>query len=573
MTTAAKAKPVEKVEMDEIRRILERAQAHLSEEEHRKLTAAIDTLAFLTSEIEDKQTTIRHLRKILFGSTSEKTRDVLDEDASEEREEPKDSEDSEATPPEEAGGGEEEDSEDPTGDPDGGTPSPDGKGKRPGHGRNGADEYVGARQMDVPHESLKPGDACPVPNCTGRVYRLADPAVLVRIVGGPPMSGTVIRLERFRCGLCLTVFTAKAPDGVGEEKYDATAVAMMVILRYGTGLPLNRLDVLQESLGVPLPASTQWDIAAQNVGIFVPVFLELIRQAAQGQVLYNDDTTMKILELMKAARERARLEEESDRAGMFTSGIVAEKDGIRIALFFTGWKHAGENLTRVLSEREAALAPPIQMCDALACNVSKEFETILSNCMSHARRQYVDVVEDFPEECRFVLETLAEVFKNDATARTQGMSPQERLELHRRESLSLMAKLRLWTWKEIKERRIEPNSGLGKAIKYMRRHWRKLVRFLYVAGAPLSNNLCERILKRAIIHRKNSLFYKTENGARVGDVYMSLIATCQLAGVNPFEYLTEILRHAERVRASPGEWLPWNYRSTLAALAAKAGAG
>ncbi len=554
MTTAAKAKPVEKVEMDEIRRILEHAKAHLSEEEHRKLEAAIETLAFLTSEIEEKRTTIRHLRKLLFGSKSEKTRDVLDEDAPDEHQEPHEPE---PTASGEAGGGEEKEP---------GDPQPqDGKGKRPGHGRNGADEYVGARQIDVPHESLKPGDPCPVPNCTGRVYRLADPAVLVRLVGGPPISGTVFRLERLRCGLCLTVFTAKAPDGVGEEKYDATAVSMMVILRYGTGFPLNRLETLQESLEVPLPASTQWDVASRNVGVFLPVFLWLVRQAAQGQVLYNDDTTMKILELMKAARERVDREEDPDRKGMFTSGIVSEREGIRIALFFTGPKHAGENLATVLAEREAGLQPPIQMCDALARNVPKEFETILSNCMSHARRQYVDVVEDFPQECRFVLETLAEVFRNDATARKEGVSPQERLELHRRESLPLMAKLRLWTWKEIKERRIEPNSGLGKAIRYMRKHWRKLVRFLYVAGAPISNNLCERILKRAIIHRKNSLFYKTENGARVGDIYMSLIATCQLAGANPFEYLTELQRHAEQVRANPAAWLPWNYKAAVAA--------
>jgi transposase len=570
MTTAAKAKPVEKVEMDEIRRILEHAKAHLSEEEHRKLTAAIETLAFLTSEIEEKRTTIRHLRKLLFGSKSEKTRDVLDADAPDE---PQDPHEPEPTPSGEAGGGEEKDSKDSTGDPDGGTQPQDGKGKRPGHGRNGADEYVGARQIDVPHESLKPGDPCPILNCTGRVYRLADPAVLVRLVGGPPISGAVWRLERLRCGLCLTVFTAKAPEGVGEEKYDVTAVSMMVILRYGTGFPLNRLDVLQASLEIPLPASTQWDVASRNVGVFQPVFLELVRQAAQGQILYNDDTTMKILELMKTGRERLQLEENPDRKGVFTSGIVSETGGIRIALFFTGPKHAGENLATVLAEREAGLQAPIQMCDALARNVPKEFETILSNCMSHARRQYVDVVADFPEECRFVLETLAEVFRNDARARKEGMSAQERLELHRRESRPLMAKLRLWTWKEIKERRIEPNSGLGKAIRYMRRHWRKLVRFLYVAGAPISNNLCERILKKAIIHRKNSLFYKTENGARVGDVYMSLIATCQLAGVNPFEYLTELQRHADRVREKPGEWLPWIYRSTLAALASKAADG
>jgi hypothetical protein len=175
----------------------------------------------------------------------------------------------------------------------------------------------------------------------------------------------------------------------------------------------------------------------------------------------------------------------------------------------------------------------------------------------------VDVVADFPRECRFVLETLGEVFRNDATARKEGMSAEERLGFHRRESLPLMVKLRLWSWKEIKERRIEPNSPLGKAIKYMRKHWRKLVRFLYVPGAPLSNNICERTLKRAIIHRNNSLFYKSENGARVGDVFMSLIATCQLAGANPFEYLTELQRHAAEVAADPARWMPWNYREAL----------
>lgn len=559
MSTRARAKPVEKVDMDEIRRILEHAKVSLSEEEHRKLTAAIETLAFLTSEIEDKRTTIRRLRKLLFGSKSEKIRDVLDEDASGE---PRDPPEPKPTPSEEEGGGEEKDPEDPAGTPDGGAP-PQAKGKRPGHGRNGAKEYVGAEQIEVPHESLKPGDPCPVPNCEGRVYRLADPAVLVRIVGSAPLVAKVWWLDRFRCCLCLTVFTAKAPDGVGEEKYDATAVSMMVILRYGTGLPLARLETLQGNLGVPLPDSTQWDVASRNVGAFQPVFLELIRQAAQGQVLYNDDTTMKILELMKKGREQLEIEENADRTGVFTTGIVSERDGIRIALFFTGPKHAGENLATVLAEREAKLQAPIQMCDALARNVPKEFATIVSNCMSHARRQYVDVLEAFPAECRFVLETLAEVFKNDATARKEGMSPQERLEFHRRESLPLMAKLRLWARKEIKERRIEPNSGLGKAIQYMRKHWRKLVRFLYVAGAPLSNNLCERVLKKAIIHRKNSLFYKTQNGARVGDVYMTLIATCQLAGVNALEYLTEILRHKEEVASDPSRWMPWNFREAL----------
>jgi hypothetical protein len=554
MTTASKQKPIERVDMKELEDILEEVRGALSEERHRKLKAAVETLAYLTSEIEDKTTTIRKLRRLLFGSTSEKLRDVL-EDPPEEPDSgqtEKEEEQSEAAP---------QDSSDSMA----GEPAKEPR-KRPGHGRNGAAKYVGAEVIEISHESLKPGDACPTVSCEGRVYRLADPAVLVRIVGQAPMPGKVYRLERLRCNLCLTVFTAKPPQGVGEEKYDASAVAMMAILRYGSGLPLHRLEVLQGSLGIPLPASTQWEVVARKVGIFEPVYHELIRQAAQAGTLYNDDTSMKILEFMKEDRERLENEKDSSRKGVQTSGIVAEMGGIRMAVFFTGREHAGENLATVLSRRESELPVPIQMCDALLQNVSKDFETILCNCMSHARRQYVDVVEDFPHECRFVLETLAEVFKNDAIAREGGMSPQARLEFHREESLPRMAALRLWSWKAFKERTVEPNSGLGKAINYMRRHWRKLTRFLYVPGAPLHNNLCERILKKAIIHRNNSLFYKTENGARVGDLYMSLIATCQLVGVNPFEYLTAVQGHSGEAASNPGAWLPWTYASTLAGL-------
>lgn len=79
-----------------------------------------------------------------------------------------------------------------------------------------------------------------------------------------------------------------------------------------------------------------------------------------------------------------------------------------------------------------------------------------------------------------------------------------------------------------------------------------------------ANSLCERALKKAILHRKNALFYKTMNGAQVGDLFMSLIHTCELNGVNPFDYLTELQRHAEEMARNPAEWMPWNYRETLA---------
>ena len=100
----------------------------------------------------------------------------------------------------------------------------------------------------------------------------------------------------------------------------------------------------------------------------------------------------------------------------------------------------------------------------------------------------------------------------------------------------------------------------------MRKHWSNLTLFLRVAGAPLDNNICERALKKAILHRKNALFYKTLNGARVGDAFMSLIHTAELSGVDPFPYLVALLRHRQEVEENPGDWMPWNYSATIASL-------
>src|SRR4029077_18145297 len=104
-------------------------------------------------------------------------------------------------------------------------------------------------------------------------------------------------------------------------------------------------------------------------------------------------------------------------------------------------------------------------------------------------------------------------------------------------------------------------------ITYLWRHWRPLTLFLRIAGAPVDNNIVERTLKRAVLHRKNALFYRTLNAAQVGDLFMSLIHTCHLCGVNSFDYLIELQLHAQQLTASPGESMPWNYRKTLARLA------
>lgn len=171
-----------------------------------------------------------------------------------------------------------------------------------------------------------------------------------------------------------------------------------------------------------------------------------------------------------------------------------------------------------------------------------------------------------------VLDKSGGVYHFDALARERKLSPEERLHFHQRHSGPLMQGLHDWMQAQFAEHKTEPNSGLGKAISYLLNHWPKLTLFLVQPGAPLDNNIVERALKKAILNRKNALFYKTLNGAGVGDLFMSLIHSCELNGANPLDYLTELLRHTEAVKRQPSEWMPWNYRETLARLATPAAA-
>jgi transposase len=513
---------------DELNALLEHARTALPEEDYLRLKAVVEGLRYLTELIADKDTTIRDLRQLLFPLVNEKTREVLRRAGIETSQKA-------ATTADESSAVELQQ-------------------KKPGHGRNGADAYRGAQRVAIVHARLHRGDVCP--GCEkGKIYEQLESKQLVRITGQAPITATVYQLQRLRCNLCGEVYTAQAPEGVGEEKYDETAAAMIAQMKYSSGMAFHRLERLEENLGIPLPAATQWEIVEEAAELMRPAYEELIREAAQGEVLHNDDTSMRVLHL---AREPA-----DERTGVFTSGVVSTAEGRRIALFFTGRQHAGENLADVLKRRAPGLPAPIQMCDALSRNtpkLSEGVELLLANCLAHGRRQFVEVTASFPEQCRYVLETLGGVYRNDAVVREQKLSPDERLRFHQEHSRPILDKLRSWMEAQLAEKKTEPNSGLGKAIQYMLRHWKALTLFLRSPGAPLDNNLCERALKKAILNRKNSLFYKTLHGAQVGDLYMSLIHTCELNGANPFDYLTELQRQAEQLQQNPAAWMPWNYR-------------
>jgi transposase len=521
-------------------------------EDHALLGNGMRTLFQVMSALRHARATMARLRRLFGMKNSEKTDDVCPPNQGGAQDDDEVSDDAKPKPDRAADG-----------EPD----SADDEATTKGHGRIAAAAYPDARHVDVPHDELRAGETCPC--CArGKLFGMSEPSRIVRIFGQAPLAAVEWDCDRLRCGGCGEVFTARAPEEAQGPKYDDSAASMMALLRYGTGLPLNRLAHLQKNMQAPVPASTQWEVVRDRAEDLQPVYDELVRRAAAGHVVHNDDTHARILALM--GERRAALVKDGElpnpeRTGLFTTGVVADTIDGAVALFFTGRQHAGENLADVLAKRAAELGPPVQMCDGLDRNLPKGHDVVLGNCLCHGRRQFVDEANNFPAECRHVLEELRIVFRNEAKARRAKLTPELRLALHQRESAPVMERLKTWINAQVDDKRVEPNSGLGKAFAYLLARWAPLTLFLRVARAPLENNICERALKMAIRHRNNSLFYRSERGADVGDLYMTLIHTAQLHRENVFEYLTALLRHASDVAADPPAWLPWTYRNTLTA--------
>ncbi|MFC1817441.1 transposase, partial [Thermodesulfobacteriota bacterium] len=335
--------------LDQVDALLKRVETgSLQDGDYEIIKAMVETIHLLSQSVDQKATSIRRLLRMLFGDRTEKLKNVIKDKSSKSK------------------------------DSSGNRTDKNDKPKPKGHGRNAATDYSGADQIKVPHATKKSGDNCP--SCLkGKLYQMKVPKSVVRITGKAPIHATVYQIQKLRCNLCGEIFKADTPAGIGEEKYDAASGAMIALLQYGSGLPFNRLQQLQGSCGVPLPASTQWEIVEQVADRIYPVYIEFNRQAAQGDVIYNDDTTMKILALMQNNDEQ----DQSERKGMFTTGILSTTNNQKIALFYTGRKHAGENMADLLEQRQTDRSPPIQMCDALSRNTSEAFKTILANCLSH----------------------------------------------------------------------------------------------------------------------------------------------------------------------------------------------
>lgn len=429
-----------------------------------------------------------------------------------------------------------------------------------GHGRNGADAYQGAKIVDVDHPELNPGDPCPAEACDGRLYEMSEPGVLVSVTGAPLASATRYNLQKLRCGICEIVYTAPKPEGVSDKKYDANFIAMLMINKYFMSVPLYRQDRLQNHLGIPLPASTQWDLMVAHEPMLKALYGALAQDSANGLALCYDDTSVKIMSEIKAAKLAQKGEKSQHTC--FTTGIVSLHEDHRAYLYITDNRTAGKCIAEIMALRDDDLDPPIMMCDALAANTPQGISEdlyILCFCLVHARRQFYELPNGYDDVADKVIGLIGTIY--DHEAHTKGYSPEKRLAYHQEKSTPVMEELKAYLEEQKPE--FEPNSVPGKAIDYILNRWTQLSQFLRQIHAPLDTNIVERALKLVIQVRKSSMFYKTLSSAAFASYVQSALYSAAQNEINPCDYMCALIENEQAVIQTPNAWLPWHYQETL----------
>jgi transposase len=495
----------------------------LSPEDTQLLLDALMTLAHLQERLQDKDVTLHKLRKLLgLVKSSEKLRDLI------------------------------------AGEP----PKQPSSAKRPAKKKAPAQAVKPRRELHK-LQGLTKGDPCPV--CPlGKLYKF-EPASLLRIEGHSPFTPVLHLCERLRCNACGEFYTAELPpevlaDGSSTQKYGYSARSLMAINKFFGGTPFYRQESLQNLLGVSISASTAFDQCEQVGNACQPVFKVFKTLAAQALHFNIDDTSNRIVTQQPVMKKRRNSDQETLRSGVYSSGLIASLEtGQAIILYQTDVGHAGEFLDDILRQRAPGQPPPLVMSDALSHNHVTCASVEVTLCNAHGRRQFVDVINPFPDEVAWVIEQYGRIWQHEDAVREQGLSEAERTAYHHAHSLPVMAGLRQWGQDKLTSGAVEENSGLGKAIRYFERHYERLIAFCHQPGAQLDNNVMEQQLKLIVRNRKNANFYKTAAGAAIGDVITSVIATCAQAGVNVLEYLNALQRNPLAVKAHPEQWLPWNY--------------
>ena len=287
-----------------------------------------------------------------------------------------------------------------------------------GHGRIKASAYEGAEVIEVLHPDLTRGGPCPEEFCDGKLYELSEPGIMLQITGSPSAKATHYQLQKLRCSVCELIFTAPLPEGVEDVKYTTSLIAMLMINKYFMSIPLYRQENLQSYLGVPLPASTQWELMAEQEDVLKALYHAFEYDGAQARGISIDDTKARILEQIA---KNKKAQKKSDKASCYTTGIVCAHDDHMSYIFVTDNQTAGKSVAPFLRLRNPKLPVPYLMCDALTANIPHEISEdlyLLCHCLTHARRQFYELPNGYDDLADEVMRMIGKIYDHDALAKT-----------------------------------------------------------------------------------------------------------------------------------------------------------
>lgn len=531
-----------KMTPEEYERLLKSVKlSNLSDEDKANNLNCIEFAAYYGQKLTDQQATIDRLKKALFGGSEKSSANTSSPNSSSENHNGKDKSFETANESNNSNGAEEKEEK---------------HKRRGGNGRTSERAY-NAEDVYLKHDQYSVGDDCPM-MCGGKLYRVKNTGKFIRIVGQPLAKAIRYHQEVLRCALCGEVYKAKIPDHVSTSKYDERFISLLIMNKYYLAVPFYRQSSMQGFLNVPLAPSTQWELLKQHEDVLLKIFDYLKSIAAQASLFIYDDTTMPI------QAQTISNKKTGSKKGTYTTGVLAYVQERIIPLFICAPKTAGINISELWDKRDTnLLEPPILMCDGLSANRPEDIphdQYIYANCLTHARRKFIELQKHYPKVCNPIIDMFSQVYRNDK--HTKEMTDYDRLAYHQEHTAPVMNKIRGTLTQLIDDKRYEPNSQIIKAVNYSLKRWHELTVFLRELGAPLDSNSAEQILKIPIRQRKNSQYFKTIGSAYLSTAIISIVMSCVFSEIDPVEYLTALFKNKGKILLNPSGWLPWEYKNT-----------
>jgi len=442
------------------------------------------------------------------------------------------------------------------------------------HGKRKSNSFTDPIIIEHNHHNLKKGDKCPLNGCCGQVYLFKRDGKVREVITfkfSPPVQPIVHKMNDFRCNVCLTVFKASLPDdlikdGAQNERYLYSTQAGLVVLHYGLGMPMRRLEHLQCLFGERLPMSTQFDIFEKVVDSLDCLYTVMEASAANGFVLQGDDVGNRVLSLDSELRERRSDNKIVCRDGVHTSLLISTThDGHFIPVLETGIIHFGELLDKMMLKRDPELASPLVICDGNSTNTSTVSNCIIGGCWQHSRDYFMESKKHFYADSSVFISLIKEIFEVDR--QTHEMNAEQRLEHLQQKALPLVEQLKTKVDDFVTSKKVLPKSTLGVACSYFQGQYHKLILPFKHAGMPIHNNISEWCTYLTVRFLANSKFYKNVFGALVGDRLMMIILFCYLNMVNPYTYLCHCLRNQDDLNKDPEAFFPWKLKDKIPNMA------